>query len=298
MCRNFRIFFPLLIILILFGSSAVWLLGKVWGNIADRPENDVAKKIDVPEMMLDNYKNVELKKDPPVEGVKGWALGCAAVIFERNHDGHNTLAGIPLTQVDIKDKKELLSRCWGIKNRKDLLSRIQGLETGNYRESFAKWGKMISQMSEEQWEAFKQPSKQDKATLQQLEISRNYYREFGPKSLIGWDFCRVINLCRFGYGAGYLSEEEAWEKIMPTARLLQDTFASWEEMGRNYIIGRVVELGDSEKLHKECLRREDAMQRLLDMPTSPWRRYRWDMDLTDPNYPKRPREKAEPQLTF
>ena len=61
--------------------------------------------------------------------------------------------------------------------------------------------------------------------------------------------------------------------------MLQKKFDSWEDLGQNYLIGRrfwshkyTTEKGD---LY------EDAFQRLLDMRSSPWNKYPWDMDLTD-----------------
>lgn len=65
-----------------------------------------------------------------------------------------------------------------------------------------------------------------------------YKDEFGEKSIAAWDYDRYISLCGWGYIAGYLSEEEAWQRIMPAARLLQKTFESWIDLGKNHVVGR------------------------------------------------------------
>ena len=57
-------------------------------------------------------------------------------------------------------------------------------------------------------------------------------------SLVGWDYCRYIMLCRCGYQVGFLSEEEAWGRIMPMARAIQAAFPSWSELGEDYLVGR------------------------------------------------------------
>ncbi len=63
------------------------------------------------------------------------------------------------------------------------------------------------------------------------------------------------------------------------AQMLQNKFDSWEDLGRNYLIGR--QFWSYEKTKEEGHLFEDAYQRLLDMKSSPWNKYPWDMDLTD-----------------
>src|ERR1700730_526927 len=46
---------------------------------------------------------------------------------------------------------------------------------------------------------------------------------------IGWNYPRAVHLARWGYAAGYLQEQEAWNLIMPAAGSLQQTFSSWQE---------------------------------------------------------------------
>src|SRR5262249_34037435 len=89
------------------------------------------------------------------------------------------------------------------------------------------------------------------------------------------DYMRYISLCRWGYLAGYFTEEEAWKYIMPTARLLQRIFSSWQEMGRNFLVGR--EFWSPEDPAKSYT--EYAYYRLLTEPQSPWRRLDWNQDL-------------------
>src|SRR5439155_3150792 len=50
--------------------------------------------------------------------------------------------------------------------------------------------------------------------------------------------CRYIILCRCGYQVGFLSEDEAWGRIMPMARAIQAAFPSWSELGEDYLVGR------------------------------------------------------------
>jgi hypothetical protein len=109
-------------------------------------------------------------------------------------------------------------------------------------------------------------------------VVRQNYKQLRSKSLYGWDYGRGISLCRWAYVAGFISEEEAWERIMPMALLLQERFDSWEDLGRNYLIGR--QYWSYEETQKFGWEFQDAVQRLLDMQSSPWNRYPWNMKLT------------------
>jgi hypothetical protein len=64
---------------------------------------------------------------------------------------------------------------------------------------------------------------------------------------------------------------------MPVAQKLQNTFDSWEDIGCNYLIGR--QYWSYKESMEDGNRCEDAVQRLVDIPSSPWNKYPWKMDL-------------------
>jgi hypothetical protein len=95
----------------------------------------------------------------------------------------------------------------------------------------------------------------------------------GNKSIIAWDYCRLIYLAECSCRAGYLSEQEAWTKIMPTAKIIQSTFPSWREKGENYLLGRRFWSGGNEP------RMVVASNFLLYDPKSPWNVLPWNLSL-------------------
>ena len=107
-------------------------------------------------------------------------------------------------------------------------------------------------------------------------VTREYER-LGAKGLIGWDYARYVSLCRWGYVAGYLSEDEAWVRIMKAARLLQQTYGSWRELGENYLIGR--EFWSPAQTARNGQLYEATFQRLVSDPQSPWVRLPWRTPL-------------------
>ena len=77
---------------------------------------------------------------------------------------------------------------------------------------------------------------------------------------------------------GYLTEDEAWDRIMPAARRLQRTFDSWKDLGENYLIGR--EFWSQEETERNGPLYREVYQHLLDDSASPWNRCAWNLDLT------------------
>ncbi len=207
-----------------------------------------------------------------------WALGCAAVLTERNHESHTLLGGCPLTEADKAEMRRRLSESWGINNREDLFKTLEWVDHEGHRAIFEKAADLLAHLGQKGYRMLRQ--KADNPEVQnRLRIVRQNYKQLGSKSLYGWDYSRGICLCRWAYVAGFIREEEAWERIMPMALLLQERFDSWEDLGRNYLIGR--QFWSYEETQKVGWEFDDAVQRLLDMQSSPWNRYPWDMSLKE-----------------
>jgi hypothetical protein len=198
---------------------------------------------------------------------KTWALAASAILAERNGDQHDLLEGRPRTSENIAYAIGLLRRSWSVADHDQLLVALRSLRATGYRQYFTRFGKRAQQGGNEMPKDFEQ--------RRRIEIAAAYYPKFGSKSIRAWDYMRYISLCRWGYLAGYFSEQEAWDYIMPAARLLQRTFGSWQEMGRNFLVGREFwSPADEWKAQTEY-----AYYRLLTERQSPWRRHLWNQDL-------------------
>jgi hypothetical protein len=109
------------------------------------------------------------------------------------------------------------------------------------------------------------------AHLGELETSR----------LLGWDLSRLVMVARWGFTAGYLNEGEAWEWIFRAARKIQDSYSSWEDFGKDFLLGFEFWLCASGTSRELDLM--PAYQWLVDSPTSPWRRLPWSTVLLTPD---------------
>jgi hypothetical protein len=245
---------------------AVFALSNQNPQTGTEPSEDIADS-------LDNSQNTITQR-------QAWALACAAVLTERNHSRHDLLGTKYRTQKNIRDcKRFLVVTGWDIKNQADLLDSLTWVDNGGHRKDFKRWGQKVRTLTDEEYRKLLVEHRTDVEILNRIKVAAQYYDALGDKGLFGWDYSRYICLCRWGYMAGYLSEEQAWKKIMPVAKLIQSKFDSWQDLGQNYLIGR--QFWSYEETKIWGYQYEDACLRLLDMPSSPWNKLPWDMDLTE-----------------
>jgi hypothetical protein len=208
---------------------------------------------------------------------KMWALAMCAILMESNGDRHDLLGGVKRTEGNISPLKKSLREWWGIENRKDLFETLLWLQTGGHREDFNQIGAYVTALSPEELKHLRQEAKGDPELLNKIDIAGKNYTALGDKSILAWDYDRYISLCGWGYVMGYLSEEEAWEMIMPVAVMLQEKFDSWEDLGSNHLLGRNFWSLEQTKKHGVLTHR--AYEKLCTDPASPWRRIPWNLDL-------------------
>ena len=204
-------------------------------------------------------------------------MAASALLTQSNMEWHTTLAPWNRTPQYINGTKRLLREQWGIEDRASLLLQLTSLDQGGMRQGFDAIGQRISGLNEEQFQLVLASVRDDKNAAHSLTIARRHYQRLGAKGLVGWDYSRYVSLCRWGYYVGYLSEEEAWQGIMHAARIIQNTFSSWRELGENYLIGR--EFWSYSQTQQDGKLMREIYERLLADPGSPWNRIPWALNL-------------------
>lgn len=208
-----------------------------------------------------------------------WALAASALIFERNGDRHDLLGGRLPTEEGIEKQKRSLGNSWGVNNRQDLLEVLKWLESEGHRREFDEMGKAISAMNDVDFNALMAQLDANPEDKHRVGLVRDNFTQLGEKSIKGWDYVRFLSLCRWGYYCRYITDDEAWDLMMPVAGLIQRTFVSWEDLGANYLIGR--QFWSLEQTVKGGKKYEEANRRLLDDPSSPWNQIPWGASLED-----------------
>src|SRR6266849_4791686 len=175
-------------------------------------------------------------------------------------------------------KQQLLREWWGVTDRETLLTALGWIDEEGHRREFDRVARYVATLNPEEFGKVRDSLKDNARARQEFEVALAHHARLGDRSLVGWDYSRYITLCRWGYLVGYLTEDEAWDRIMPAARRIQATFDSWKDLGENYLIGR--EVWSQEETERNGLLYRQVYQHLLDDPASPWNRCVWDLDLT------------------
>jgi Protein of unknown function (DUF1266) len=206
-----------------------------------------------------------------------WALATTAIIFEVNRHRHDLLSGTAATPDGEEIGKHVLSQWWGISNHDELIKMLSWLQFEGHRAEFDQLGRRVDALSEREFRSIEAATDISPQTKNQLDIARKNHRALGQEGILAWDLVRYIALCRWGYLAGYLSDAEAWDHIMPAALRLQRSFASWQDLQSDYLIGR--EYWSVQQTENNGARYRAIYERFLQDPSGPWNTNPWIMDL-------------------
>lgn len=208
---------------------------------------------------------------------KRWILATSALIIQVNRERHDLLGGREKTSRNAAEARDRLQDGWSVTNRASLLSTLAWLEQEGHRREFEDMGRAIAHMDAAKLEALKREMAGNAEMINRVNVVRENYVSLGEKSLCGWDYARYVALCRWGWLAGYLQEEESWQFMLPAAREMQAVFESWNDLGHNYLIGRW--FWSLRQTHHVGRLYGDAFDELLQNPSSPWRQLPWELNL-------------------
>ena len=179
------------------------------------------------------------------------------------------------TPDNIAQWKDFLENYWGIKNKEDLMRTVTWLKEGGHRKLFDIDRKRLANATSEQLLEMIKAEPEEEA-YKTLVIARYSY-EVGERGIPAWDYLRIIHVAGWSYLVGYISEDEAWEIIMPAAKVIQSRYKSWDDLMRNYLIGREYWSLNQTRLRGQKFR--DAEQWLLKNPESPYKKIPWNLNL-------------------
>ena len=202
---------------------------------------------------------VDVRPAPASEQeVRSHALAFGAIVNLLNHEEpcHLEYTGKDMTQ---ESERQLLADWWDVHNKEDLLKELQQLIDKGHRDAFNRTHDVLREISAPfvlpvlelgipatttngtpLLEKAKDRDEFERRLVVLYFLSKNpVFVNYKPTPyLTAWDLGRYINVCEFGFRAGYLTEPEAWDLILPVARRIQLSFNSWEEFAQDYIMGR------------------------------------------------------------
>ena len=161
-----------------------------------------------------------------------FAIACTSNIFERNHDFHLDLC----TRINFNNDSEFGKRILngdGVYNHEQLIKELNDIPSAfspfdKYQEALEK----NPQISVIKFSAIKDYNIATAGGLYYLnskkELLSSHFRE-------AWIAARTISVIRWGLGAGYISEKEAVELIIPIVEQVKNDFSSFEDFNAHWI---------------------------------------------------------------
>ena len=204
-----------------------------------------------------------------------WAIALTGIMTEINYDSHSTLNSNKKRKKEVY--LEVLRRDWGINNRNELLETLIEVEKDGFAPYLDSMKVLIMENNGNMEQIFKESQYSEYGKRRLLFVLENWeiYKSINIKS---WDMGRNIALCRWGYDVGYLSEDEAWEKIMYFAKQIQPIYKSWNEYGFSYYLGRIFWASGFGPVEEYINKTEQIYKKLIG-ESGHWNKLKWDIQL-------------------
>lgn len=191
-----------------------------------------------------------------------WALAAGGPLSVWNRESLYRLS----SQLDPAQCRDILRTGWGIRDAPDVCRVLAWLASeGDTREAI---GLLQEHRSQESLVC------DDPAG--RLAFAETHRWEIEKYGLRAWDYGRMISVARWSYSGGLLPEAEAWGWLHRAARLIQESYPSWEEYGRGWQIGCGYG-NDGRGVPPDF---NASLDWLLTAADSPWRQLRWEEELS------------------
>ena len=172
-----------------------------------------------------------------------WAISLTGIMTEVNSSNRNALHASTMDERGRNTWLNTLRRDWSVTTREELLETLDRMERNGHAYSFIEIKDIVYEIkearSEQELNSILFRYRWDQTKLRRLNYVLANWDTYYNRTLIAWDLGRNISLCRWGYNVGFISEDEAWERIFHYARIIQSIYGSWEEYGYDYFMGRV-----------------------------------------------------------
>ena len=143
---------------------------------------------------------------------RAWALMTCAVPFQRDKFKHDSLAGAKLDEKNVEAFRTALKLKENVTKRIELVMVLDKLVENGRQAELVSMFKMVRDLKLTEDDLDTLPDKSTAEFIRPLlKHSKRLSRD--KNGILGYDCVRYITLCRWGYGAGYLTEKEAWRRI-------------------------------------------------------------------------------------
>ncbi|MEY9973023.1 putative membrane protein, partial [Lysinibacillus sp. RC46] len=144
--------------------------------------------------------------------------------------------------VDNETLREVLSSYWDVNNPEEAVETLEWLLTEGHRTKFGqlfmalKAGQSFTEeevgKSQECFESAQE------AMMKKLSFTKSDFERVD--TIAAWDFDRAVNVARWSYIVGYITEEQTWSYITRAADAGSHAFQSWKDYFISFAFGRAI----------------------------------------------------------
>jgi len=205
-----------------------------------------------------------------------WAIALTGIMTEVNNDSHFTLNSNPQRSSNVY--LEVLRRDWGVTDKKELLDILDQMENDGHSIQLEQIKNIILEHNGDLDEIIKNYQFRSETEYYRLLFTLANWELYKNISIVSWDLGRNVALCRWGYDVGFLTELEAWEKIMYFAKRIQPFYRSWADYGYTYFLGRIFWASGFGSVERYVTPTEQIYRNLIS-ETGHWNSLRWNVNL-------------------
>ncbi len=173
-----------------------------------------------------------------------WFNNTCAVLTAVNGWDYTIFGGLPVSDNSKIIVENLLSEWWGVTDHESADEMMDWLlGGGGHRVSFAEDMEFLAEIGladvdeDERIDVIIENLGVDEEEAGSYADWYAFYEQYGPDAAAGWDYSRAMTLLGYYYLAGYYTEEEALNKSLETAKVIQGTFDSWDSFMESYFVG-------------------------------------------------------------
>ena len=172
-----------------------------------------------------------------------WFNNTCAVLTAANQWDYTMFGGLPTNNTSKIIVENLLSEWWGVTDHESAEETMNWLLGKGQRVSFAEDMEYLAETGladvteEERIDMILEYFDGDEEEAHRYADWFAFYEQYGPDAAAGWDYSRAMTLLGYYYLAGYYTEEEALDKSLETAKVIQGTFDSWDSFMESYFVG-------------------------------------------------------------
>jgi hypothetical protein len=197
---------------------------------------DVIALVDSPSARTDFQSGLYTESE-----ILAWAFGCSAVLAEANRRSLSYnydpyyFGMFEENEANASFIRLMLASSWSVNSREDLYKTIERMTESGHNGDFAELYGYIEDFTAEDMKSLSEYYTADEVRM--IQFTKDLGDKWDDAQIRAWDWFRMVHLAGWGYIAGYVDKEEAYELMIPSIDRLRSTFSSWDEATENYLDG-------------------------------------------------------------